>query len=77
MGSDAFQEAVRGTRTLAPLRDGFVAYRSSPRQRLQLTLCEARGGAAAGSLVVIAGPPAAGKGTQCERIKERACGACR
>ncbi|CAL1165718.1 unnamed protein product [Cladocopium goreaui] len=51
--------------------------------RLQLTLCEARGGAAAGSLValwrcdppenreVIAGPPAAGKGTQCEKIKDK------
>jgi len=35
------------------------------------TLCEARGGAAKGALVVIAGPPAAGKGTQCEKIKEK------
>ena len=30
----------------------------------------ARGGAD-GPLVVIAGPPAAGKGTQCEKIKEK------
>lgn len=40
-------------------------------QRLQLTLCQARGGDAKGSLVVIAGPPAAGKGTQCEKIKDK------
>jgi len=31
---------------------------------------EARGGSK-GALVVIAGPPAAGKGTQCEKIKEK------
>ena len=58
-----------GTR-LTPSREGPVPGHSGP--RLQLTLCEARGGAAAGSLVVIAGPPAAGKGTQCEKIKEMA-----
>jgi len=33
------------------------------------TVREARGGAAEAPLVVIAGPPAAGKGTQCEKIK--------
>jgi len=32
---------------------------------------QARGGDAKGALVVIAGPPAAGKGTQCEKIKEQ------
>jgi len=32
---------------------------------------QARGGDAKGALVVIAGPPAAGKGTQCEKIKEK------
>lgn len=35
------------------------------------TVCEARGGGAKGAIVVIAGPPAAGKGTQCEKIKEK------
>jgi len=34
-------------------------------------VCQARGGDAKGALVVIAGPPAAGKGTQCEKIKEK------
>eukprot|EP00439_Symbiodinium_sp_Y106_P081630 s279_g20.t1 len=48
----------------------LVAPRLQPNERLQLTLCQARGGDAKGSLVVIAGPPAAGKGTQCEKIKE-------
>jgi len=32
---------------------------------------QARGGAAEAPLVVIAGPPAAGKGTQCEKIKQK------
>mmetsp|Transcript_42332 Transcript_42332/g.78865 ORF Transcript_42332/g.78865 Transcript_42332/m.78865 type:complete len:280 (-) Transcript_42332:137-976(-) len=49
----------------------FVAPRTQGNQRLQLTLCQARGGDAKGSLVVIAGPPAAGKGTQCEKIKDK------
>lgn len=38
-----------------------------PSSRLSLTVCRA----AAGFIVVIAGPPAAGKGTQCEKIKEK------
>mmetsp|Transcript_102936 Transcript_102936/g.143376 ORF Transcript_102936/g.143376 Transcript_102936/m.143376 type:complete len:280 (+) Transcript_102936:37-876(+) len=49
----------------------LVAPRLQPNERLQLTLCQARGGDAKGSLVVIAGPPAAGKGTQCEKIKDK------
>lgn len=39
-------------------------------QRARCTM-QARGGGAAGALVVIAGPPAAGKGTQCEKIKAK------
>lgn len=37
--------------------------------RQRKTLCQARGGKADAPLVVIAGPPAAGKGTQCDKIK--------
>jgi len=37
--------------------------------RQRKTLCRARGGKVDAPLVVIAGPPAAGKGTQCDKIK--------
>mmetsp|Transcript_39437 Transcript_39437/g.109696 ORF Transcript_39437/g.109696 Transcript_39437/m.109696 type:complete len:331 (-) Transcript_39437:65-1057(-) len=39
-------------------------------QRIRVSR-QARGGAAEAPLVVIAGPPAAGKGTQCEKIKQK------
>ncbi|CAJ1407098.1 unnamed protein product [Effrenium voratum] len=64
---DAFVASNRASLSHAPSqRSG-----RHPPGRLQLTLCQARGGAAAGSMVVIAGPPAAGKGTQCEKIKDK------
>ncbi|CAE8713335.1 unnamed protein product [Polarella glacialis] len=43
----------------------------SVQRRRCRTACAARGGGAKGAIVVIAGPPAAGKGTQCEKIKEK------
>lgn len=51
---------------------GLQAQRGSSarRSRPQQVACQARGGAD-GPLVVIAGPPAAGKGTQCDKIKEK------
>jgi len=51
---------------LAAQRASLKSQRREPTQ----VACQARGGGDA-KMVVIAGPPAAGKGTQCERIKEK------
>eukprot|EP00931_Biecheleriopsis_adriatica_P028492 TRINITY_DN1697_c0_g1_i1.p2 TRINITY_DN1697_c0_g1~~TRINITY_DN1697_c0_g1_i1.p2 ORF type:complete len:321 (-),score=97.10 TRINITY_DN1697_c0_g1_i1:49-978(-) len=57
---------VAGALTLAAQRASLKSQRREPTQ----VACQARGGGDA-KMVVIAGPPAAGKGTQCERIKEK------
>mmetsp|Transcript_64831 Transcript_64831/g.138869 ORF Transcript_64831/g.138869 Transcript_64831/m.138869 type:complete len:334 (-) Transcript_64831:53-1054(-) len=49
-------------------RRGASAPRASEPRR---TALQARGGGEKGPLVVIAGPPAAGKGTQCDKIKDK------
>jgi len=51
----------------------LAALRAAKAPQQPKSLRHARGGEAAkpGSIVVIAGPPAAGKGTQCENIKEK------
>jgi len=52
----------------APTATAAAPHRAQRRSRLSR---QARGGAVEAPLVVIAGPPAAGKGTQCEKIKQK------
>eukprot|EP00933_Yihiella_yeosuensis_P004901 TRINITY_DN109308_c0_g1_i1.p1 TRINITY_DN109308_c0_g1~~TRINITY_DN109308_c0_g1_i1.p1 ORF type:complete len:321 (-),score=92.63 TRINITY_DN109308_c0_g1_i1:149-1111(-) len=66
--------AVGGIALAAAAGAGVLGVRrqaAAKQQRCKRTPVQARGGDAKGALVVIAGPPAAGKGTQCEKIKEK------
>jgi len=69
-GSFGVAAAVAAVAALATAAGAAPASQSS--SRASKVVRRARGGAAgAGSIVVIAGPPAAGKGTQCENIKDK------